>query len=291
MIRSGGNVLVFSWNGNQLDTHMAPVPDTHTDTIMTLPCRDQCFLAIDGVHDEKSPTPSSDISSAASATSTIDVPKLKEFMARCLLFTRNLHELTLIINNDIIFRTNKSRSAATEVVPPSVMKSRRGYFSIDRYTSSNQSISVEELSPASIHAIAGAREAKSDIKGSWARSELSMRHIGVRATVKVDESFQQAVTRVLKKRLPASTTFQLLYAMPPKPSPTDPAVIAAHRSLQGLLPINEAKREKEEGFGVGRVFIGLGTSQSTGTGFHTHAQYVFHLSAISRSVNNLGDMC
>ena len=77
--------------------------------------------------------------------------------------------------------------------------------------------------------------------------------------------------RIMKKELPTTTTLQLLY-----PSDTfsgAPVASPLAGKKKGGVGVEEAVLPlTADGKPAGRVFIGLGTHQTTGTGFHVHCQ-------------------
>ncbi|CAF1395759.1 unnamed protein product [Rotaria sp. Silwood1] len=98
---------------------------------------------------------------------------------------------------------------------------------------------------------------------------MTLIHIDVIAKLNIDEEFHNQIKRILKKSLPSNVRIQLLYVptntISELQSISSDKIDLETQILNSLLPL---KYYENPIIPSGRVFIGLGTHQTTGFGMH-----------------------
>lgn len=120
-----------------------------------------------------------------------DMPKLRAFLARAVCFTRNVEAVELTIDGAKFAAISRSISSAETAVLPQTIKSPDGFFAVSKLVACELKLLVE----------AADRDAM----------EVVLRHVAARAKVSVSDEFRSQALRIMKKKLPSTTTLRFLW--------------------------------------------------------------------------------
>ncbi|CAF0734789.1 unnamed protein product [Didymodactylos carnosus] len=277
IVTSGSDYLAFVWKNNSLITFRHKLPNAQqtnlTSVIMKMkneytlqtsapPNDDDSFLFSPDDQSKSTPKKKKPLKVTndnfkiknGEIIPVINLCALKAYFTKVLCFTKQVNELIIKINNNIVFKVNKTQT----IVPPSKltlsfkMNSIHNMFKLNSFVETQQTFSI------------------ANSKSSSKFDSITMRHINVDGQVTIDEQFHEQTKRIMKKSLPPTIQIQLLYpsndiTMRKKIASQNHAQDYNMKILNSLIPL---KFISQTIIPSGLVFIGLSTHQTTGIGAH-----------------------
>ena len=257
LIKSGDRGLLFYWRGDQLATSAAAVEYSKWTSIL-MEFREPQFWKLN---------------------------ELAAFFQKTMLFTKTVSSIRIFADPGTgkpveIFKVRK------ECTQPRVNalagKIRTKFLSASDFHVSDFSITCQSRlltdSPTR-----GKKQVLTSVSAPWRICDVHLRLVTLRAVVKLEKKFSEQVLRIMKKALPASTTIKLVLD---NVSPHGGLLAASQEgycasdsaALRAVLSPSYVEKGPSANMWPagqsGRVFVGLATHQTTGGGFHLHAQLV-----------------
>ena len=217
MIKSGEHCLAFVWqNGKSLTTFRKKLSSNEqsADTWIILGMRQRYVLQTHtrasgksanddaGVVERKRenkvagarPTRSKKNVTTNEIVPTMDLIELKAYLTKVLSFTKYINEISIKVNDLIVFHVNKTSRP---------IDSTRETLTVTRLNSENEHHLFH------FHSFVQSEQTFSIVDGP----SITLNHVDVETSVRIDKDFHEQIQRVLKKSLPSTVRIQFL--LPP----------------------------------------------------------------------------
>ena len=262
VVMSGTSALGFFWEGIQLATSFYDKHQAHNHdfpTAVVMPAK-------------------------AHKIEPWDFLALRAYLVKAIAFTKSVSTIRVLVNGDTICTISKALAqlprAPKHQHQSQHLVSANKYLATTSVTQSIMTVTIKflDIAPSRSDAATKKRKTAHGTEDALPRAQASVtapqsvthtaqfQYIEALAKSTLPPDFMERAHRVIKKNLPSSSRFQLLF---PHNLAELRSLHQADSPLRHLAPVSVADLSP-----TGQVFIGLATHQTTGSGFHVHAQFI-----------------